>query len=118
MASKRRRLSRLQRVRIFNNNDGICCLCWLKIDPVKQKWIVEHIKPLWLSGADDESNMAPAHQHCAIEKTSEEAAVKAKSDRQCADHLCIPKAKRPMPFGRASKWKRKISGEVVLRETD
>lgn len=86
----RKRLSRLARSRIFG--DGNCCLCGIKIDAGRgDKWIVEHIKPLWLGGADDESNMGPAHEHCARQKTSAEAPVKAKSDRVRANHLGIKK---------------------------
>lgn len=113
--TKRKRLSRLARTRIFNSTDGQCCLCKLPIHASRgQKWIVEHIKPLWLSGADDESNMAPAHQSCAIVKTTGEAPVKAKSDRVRANHLGIRK-RSTFPCGRNSPWRKKVSGEVVRR---
>lgn len=110
----RKRRTGLQRTRIFDAHRGKCCLCGLKIDTLKQKWILEHLKPLWLGGADDESNLAPAHFHCAIEKTKAEAPVKAKSDRIRARHIGI---RKPSKFAcsRQSKFKRKISGEVVLR---
>lgn len=114
--SKRRFLSRLARVRIFDKAGGACCICHLKIHAPKQKWGVEHIKPLWLSGADDESNMGPAHWDCMIEKTVSEAPIKAKSDRQRANHLGIRKPST-FPGSRNSRWKRKISGEVVPRES-
>lgn len=96
----RRKISRLARGRIFTDNGGKCCLCGNPIDHVKQKWIVEHIKPLWLGGADDESNMKPAHQFCAVEKTAEEAAVKAKTDRLRLRHLGI---KKPRTI---TRWRR------------
>lgn len=113
---KRRRLTALQRTKVFDRDGGVCCLCGLKINAPKDKWILEHIKPLWLSGADDESNMAPAHYHCAIEKTRKEAPVKAKSDRVRARHIGIRK-KSTFACSRDSKFKKKISGEVVLRST-
>lgn len=109
--TKRRKLTRLQRVRIFDANCGVCCICILDIDKVKDKWIVEHLKPLWLGGADDESNMAPAHERCAIEKTTKEAPIKAKGDRIRARHLGVKKSQsRPMPGTKASGWKHKIGG--------
>lgn len=111
---KRKPLSRRARVRIFQKNEGICYLCWLKIDPVKQRWVAEHIKPIWLGGADDESNMAPVHQQCAIDKTTSEAPIKAKSDRIIATRLGIRK-RSAFACSRDSGWKRKISGEVVRR---
>lgn len=105
--TKRKPLTRLQRVRIFDRHDGYCCICDFKIYAARgDKWIVEHIKPLWLGGADDERNMGPAHDHCARDKTSKEAPVKAKSDRVRANHLGI---KKPRTI---TRW-RNFRGEIV-----
>ena len=112
--TKRKKLSRVARTRIFNSNSGICYLCWLKIDPVKSRWICEHAKPLWLGGADDESNIFPVHERCAIEKTVSEAPIKAKSDRIRAKHIGIRK-RSAFACSRDSAWKRKIDGSVVPR---
>jgi 5-methylcytosine-specific restriction protein A len=111
---KRRRRTGLQRTKIFDAHGGKCCLCKLPIDTPKQKWILEHLTPLWLGGADDETNLAPAHYDCAINKTREEAPVKAKSDRIRARHIGIRK-KSKFACSRNSKFKKKITGEVVLR---
>lgn len=112
---KRRSLSRLMRTRIFIDAGGVCCICNLSICPERgEKWIVEHVKPLWLGGADDETNMRPAHQICAINKTADEAPVKAKNDRQRANFLGIkrqPKG-RPMAGTKASGIRRRMSGKV------
>lgn len=112
---KRRRITAAMRVRIFDAAGGVCCLCDLPIDPQKQRWIVEHVKPLWLGGGDDEGNMRPAHQDCAVAKTAREAAARAKTARVRARHLGIRRRHRPLPGGRNSPWKKKISGEVVRR---
>lgn len=114
---KRRSLSRLMRVRIFEAASGNCVLCKLPINAARgDKWIVEHIKPLWLGGADDETNMGPAHYKCAIDKTVNEAPIKAKSDRIKARNLGIKKTTRnPIPGSKASGWKRKMDGTVVKR---
>lgn len=101
----RKTLSRLARVRIWDAHHGTCCICYTKI-PHGKPWIVEHIKPLWLGGEDDERNMGPAHEHCARDKTSKEAPVKAKSDRVRANHLGI---KKPRSIRR---W-RKFDGTPV-----
>lgn len=112
--TKRKTLTRLARVRIFG--DGKCCLCGINIDAGRgDKWQVEHIKPLWLGGDDDERNMGPAHEACAREKTSAEAPVKAKSDRVRANFLGVPKSGRPMPGSRASGLKKKMNGTVERR---
>lgn len=94
----RRYLTRNKRRSIFDAANGECCICTLYIRPERgDKWIVEHIKPLWLGGADDETNMRPAHYRCAIEKTAAEAGVKAKTDRIRARHLGIKKRGRTIP---------------------
>ncbi len=108
---KRKPLSRLARVRIFDSTGGACCICSLLISD--KRWIVEHRKPLWLGGADAETNMAPAHERCAIEKTTSEAPVKAKTDRQRAAHLGIRRRQgRPMPGTRASGIRKRMDGTV------
>ena len=114
--TKRRSISRLMRTRIFDNAQGTCCLCHFKIGAARgQKWIVEHVIPLWLGGEDDERNMGPAHEDCARKKTSEEAPIKAKSDRVRANYLGVPKSGRPMPGSRASGFKKKMNGQVERR---
>lgn len=112
---KRKPLSRLARVRIYDDHQGTCCICHFKIDVPKQKFIIEHIKPLWLGGDDDERNMGPAHFDCAIEKTRQEAPVKAKSDRVRANHLGIKKTGNPIPGSKRSPFKKRMNGDVVLR---
>lgn len=92
---KRQRLSRLQRTVIFDDAKGICCICHTPING--KRWIVEHVKPLWLGGADDNTNRKPAHESCAIQKTVSEAPIKAKTDRQRANNLGIRRAKRTIP---------------------
>lgn len=102
---KRKPLSRLKRVKLYDSHEGNCCICKQYIHR-SDKWIVEHITPLWLGGADDESNMAPAHQSCAIAKTVGEAPIKAKNDRIRANHLGI---KKPRTI---RSWRR-FNGEIV-----
>jgi 5-methylcytosine-specific restriction protein A len=115
--TNRRRLSRLQRTKIFDDDNGVCCICGFAIQASHgERWIIEHLKPLWLGGADDESNMGPAHYRCAIEKTTSEAPVKAKSDRVRANFLGIRKPKRHRwGYGKDDRLKKKIDGTVVER---
>lgn len=109
---KRQRLSRLQRTRILEAADYTCCICGTKIDA--KRFVVEHVKPLWLGGADDDTNRRPAHERCAIAKTVSEAPVKAKNDRMRANYLGIKK-RSTFSCSRDGQWKKKISGEVVRR---
>jgi 5-methylcytosine-specific restriction protein A len=88
--TRRKKLTKLQRVRIFDENRGECHLCGLKIK-VGEKWDADHIIPLWRGGEDGESYMAPAHIHCHADKSAADAPVKAKTDRVRAKHLGIKK---------------------------
>jgi hypothetical protein len=62
--------------------------------------------------------MAPVHEACAIAKTSGkngDHARAAKAKRVKTKHLGIKKSKNPLPGGKGSKWKKKISGRVEPR---
>ncbi len=63
---KRRSLSTAQRVAIFLAGRGVCHLCDGPI--INKPWDVEHVIPLAMGGADDESNMRPAHKACHAPK--------------------------------------------------
>ena len=110
----RRRLTSLQRTRIFDAASGRCWLCGEKI-MIGEAWDVEHRKPLWLGGEDEPTNLSPAHTKCHKSKTADEAPVRAKSDRIRARHVGARKQRRPMIGSRASGWKRKMSGEWERR---
>lgn len=116
---KRRRLPLLQRVKLFDAHGGRCHVCELRIQ-VGQEWHVDHIVPLADGGADDESNMAPAHKkRCHPAKTAQEATDRAKVVRIRARFLGITgpgigKAK-PLPCGRASNFKMTMERKIVAR---
>lgn len=107
-------LTRAKRARIFLAAEGRCHICNFKIDATKQKWEAEHVKPLWLGGADDETNMRPAHVACHARKSADEAPDRARSTSLRAAHLGIkrkPKG-RPLPGTRASGIRKRMSGQV------
>ncbi len=106
---KRRSLTSLQRLKIFEDNGGICYLCEEKIQ-VGQPWEIEHMIPLALGGPDTEANMLLAHRVCHAPKTVEDMGRIAKAKRQSARHHGAKQSRWPK-----SKWKRKVSGETVLR---
>jgi 5-methylcytosine-specific restriction endonuclease McrA len=110
----RKALTPKQRLKLFLEHEGRCCLCHNKIRQ-GERWIDEHIRPLWLDGTNDWSNRAPAHAACAEQKTAREAKDRAKGRRIAEKHMGAHKPKRPMPGSRASRWKRKMDGTVVER---
>ena len=111
--TERRSISPMKRLRVFESASGLCHLCGQKIQ-AGQKWDVEHVRPLGLDGADDESNMAPAHKGCHAPKTAEDVAAIARAKRRKAKHLGIRKRSR-FPGSRDSKFKAKVGGGWELR---
>jgi 5-methylcytosine-specific restriction endonuclease McrA len=112
----RHKLTPHRRLIIWEKAAGVCVLCNRPIDGVRERWVVEHIRALELGGADDRANMAPAHEACALAKTQEDHRRAGRAKRQKIRHIGANEPKRPLPFGRGSRWKRTLSGKIVPRE--
>lgn len=65
---KRRRLTKAQRLQVYEKYDGKCAYCGSHISLDEMQ--VDHIKPLALGGADDISNFAPACRMCNFYKST------------------------------------------------
>jgi 5-methylcytosine-specific restriction endonuclease McrA len=111
----RRKLTPHRRLKVWERTGGFCVLCGFTIDGVRERWIAEHIRALELGGEDDLSNMGPAHEACALAKTRDDHRRAAQAKRQKIRHIGADVAKRPLPFGKASPWKRTLSGKIVPR---
>lgn len=113
LPTKRKPLTRRQRARMHDEHGSKCVVC-LEPIPAGEPFIDEHIIPLAIGGSNDPHNRGPAHIGCAKIKTKRDQAIIAKAERIRAKHLGIRKPSR-FPASRASKWKKKIDGTVVLR---
>jgi hypothetical protein len=83
----RRRISTRDRAKIFDAAHGICHMCGLKID-AGQAWEASHRIPLACGGADDMSNLSPAHKRCHRAHTAKvDAPMIAKVRRQGQKHM-------------------------------
>lgn len=103
------------RIRTFERYDGHCALCGVKI--VAQGWICDHALALVNGGKNEESNLQPLCSWCNKVKTAADIATKSKTARIKARHLGLSaRRSSAMPGSRASKFKRKINGQVVLRD--
>ncbi|HXF89549.1 MAG TPA: hypothetical protein VNK48_14430 [Xanthobacteraceae bacterium] len=102
----RRRRTRIERLAIAEAHGWQCCICRLKIDPLREPWILEHVLALAAGGRDSDDNIAPAHQRCAIEKTKDDLRAIAKDRRVLLKRFGVKK--RATFRG----WRR-FSGEVV-----
>lgn len=110
----RRSLSPTRRLAIFLAADGLCHLCGQRIQ-VGERWDVEHPIPLALGGADDESNMSPAHVKCHAGKSAADAGDIARAKRREAKHLGAYRSARPMDGSKASRWRKRMDGTVEAR---
>ena len=93
--TKRKPLTPTQRLKLFEEEKGICCICGLKI---RGKFIDEHWRALGLSGGNERGNRRVAHPKCAEIKTREQdipAINKAKAVKKAAHG--IKPDKRPIP---------------------
>ena len=102
------------KLRVFERAGGICHISGRKITAADQ-WDCDHIVALCNGGEHRESNLAPALRDKHRAKTAEDVGIKSKTARVRAKHLGIKRSARPMPGSRASKWKQKLNGQVVLR---
>lgn len=95
----RRQRTTLQRARIFDAAAGTCHICGCKIT-TGDKWDIEHIIPLEISGDDTDDNLAPAHVRCHKTKTRTDAGDIAKCRRVAAKHKGASRAKVKIPYRR------------------
>jgi hypothetical protein len=93
LPTPRRRMSQKRRQHIFTehctaHNIAPCCLCGEPIHRHDDDWQIEHIRALGLLGKDTNTNCAPAHTRCAIEKTHKlDLPMIRKAKRQAAAGL-------------------------------
>lgn len=100
----RRSLSRTVRARVFDAAGGLCHICGGKIT-ASDAWDVEHRMPLALGGADDETNMSPAHKVCHRAKSADDIGRIRKADRQRAKFIGAKPTKFRRPAGIRFDWK-------------
>ncbi len=105
--SKRRRLSTRDRAALFERDNGICHMCGLRIE-AGQEWEASHRIPLACGGADDMSNLSPAHKRCHRERTSDvDQPWIAKVRHQRDAHTGARVSKTPLRSGNSLKRERR-----------
>jgi 5-methylcytosine-specific restriction protein A len=98
------------RVRVFEKWNGMCHRSGRKI-MAGESWALDHVVAIINGGANRESNLAPIALGEHRRKTREDLKEKSKVYRMKTKHLGIRKPSRL----RSEKYKRKVSGETVLR---
>lgn len=84
------------RLRIFDREKGVCHWCKLPIKVPAESWQADHVVAIINGGENVESNLAPIHAHCHVEKTGRDVSEKAKVTATRKAHLGIKAAKRPI----------------------
>lgn len=104
--TERRSLSPKLRLVLFERAGGRCHICGRPIR-VGEAWDMEHIVPLGLGGADNPSNLGPAHKACHAPKTAEDVAAIARAKRRKAKHLGIKQRSTfpKLPPGYRYNWR-------------
>lgn len=111
----RRQLSTRARLDFFLAQKGRCASCTMPIPPGKG-WDIDHIIPLALGGSDTTENMQILCRPCHGTKTAKrDVPAITKAERATARHLGARRTSQPLPCGRASKYKRTMTGRTVFR---
>jgi len=97
----------------FQRANGRCEECGFRLTPGKFHY--DHIRADGLLGDNYLSNCAVLCVICHRDKTREDVARISKALRVQARHIGATKSRNPLPGGKLSKWKRKLSGKVELR---
>lgn len=66
------------RQRIYDRDGGVCHWCKIAIKAPPETWQADHVTALINGGEHRETNLAPIHSHCHIEKTGLDVADKKK----------------------------------------
>lgn len=109
--TRRGSMSPSRRLRIWEAHKGICVVCRLPIDGTREKWIVEHVRPLELGGTDADDNCGPAHEACGVEKTRTDHRDAARAKRRKMKALGI---KKPRTI---TRWRR-FDGTAVYADRE
>lgn len=106
-------LSGKRKLAIWEREGGKCMLCHVKL--MTGQFIYEHVRALELGGTDTDDNIRLTCKPCAKEKTKKDHQMTAKAKRTKQVHLGLKQSRSPLPYGKTSKWKRKLDGSVVPR---
>lgn len=85
-APPRPRVTRKQRAEIFQFTNGCCNICGGRIQ-VGEAWDADHPLARELGGADDWRELRPVHKKCHREKSKQDVALIAHSNRVRDKHF-------------------------------
>ena len=114
--TKRRKMTKARRTKIFLARNGVCHVCKLQIVD-GETWDVEHPGALNLGGSDDDGDLWPVHvgkRGCHEKKTGEDrkkiAARNTSIDRGYAGRG--KRRRRLIPGSKGSGLRKRMNGQV------
>lgn len=114
MSRDRSEFNRKTRQLALDRAAGHCEVCTTPL--ATGKYIFDHRLPDALGGTNTLENCIVQCKACDAPKTKADIQRIRKADRQRAHYAGTKTPSRtPMPFGRFSKWKRKMNGDIVER---
>lgn len=113
MVHERHEFSRKIKRAALDRANGHCEVCGCALRPGRYRF--DHRVPDWIGGDNSLDNCVVQCVTCDAPKTANDQSVIAKIKRIQDKHSGVYRSRSPMPFGRRSKLKRKVTGEVVLR---
>lgn len=104
VAGKRKALTRREVIQLMLDQNGRCgCGCGVKLDPMGEGVIDEHINPREVSADDSLANRALYRTPCAKRKTTGDHKTIAKVKRLEARHNGTRRPRKPIPSP-ANPW--------------
>lgn len=102
------------RLRVFGKFNGRCAGCGMTL--AGKPWTCDHVTALINGGENREANLQPLGDACCNKaKNRADVRLKSKTYRSRVRHCGARKSRHPMPLGKSSPFKRKITGEIVRR---
>ena len=110
----RQEFPRSVKLAAFERAKGHCEICTAELGPGNIEY--DHVLPDWLGGKPTLENAQAVCKNCHKGKSRADKKTIAKAKRQGAAYKgARTPPRKPMAGSRASRWKRKLSGEVVER---
>jgi len=112
----RKRFTDKDRTRIFASAGGVCHLCDLKIDGVREAWEIEHVLAWELTRDDSDDNLRPAHKSCHAVKThTKDRPAINQAKRREAKHNGVKRAKGSFP--KPAKEQKPAKFDMTIRRS-
>lgn len=107
------------KARIVLAQAGLCaCSCGQRLGLAGERIEFDHTQALILGGENRENNLRALRSPCHGAKTKQDVAQKSIEARKRGKHLGFIAKRSALPGAKGSKWKAKIGGGWVRRDSE